>query len=128
MILTNFSHLISERSRAVRKLFRKETYITHLYVTAGSDKITPENRILKTRQKPLWVREHSGHACGFEADRDENAAYTVLKLGLEELGVEFSFADIGLGETESTPAETATASGTVTVPASRVAETGCLHS
>jgi putative transposase len=25
-------------------------------------------------EKPLWVREHSCPACGFEADRDANAA------------------------------------------------------
>ena len=28
--------------------------------------------------KPLWVREHSCPACGFEADRDENAAWNIL--------------------------------------------------
>ena len=26
-------------------------------------------------EKPLWVREHSCPACGFEADRDANAAW-----------------------------------------------------
>jgi putative transposase len=78
--------------------------------------------------KPLWVREHSCPSCGFEADRDENAAYNVLKRGLEELGVEYSLANIGLGETESRPAETVTAADTVTMSASHVIETGSLHS
>lgn len=27
---------------------------------------------------PLWVREHSCPTCGFETDRDENAAYSVV--------------------------------------------------
>ena len=39
--------------------------------------------------KSLWVREHSCPSCGFEADRDENASYNVLKLGLDELGIEY---------------------------------------
>ncbi len=56
--------------------------------------------------KELWVREHSCPSCGFEADRDENASYNVLKLGLEELGIEFDVdAVVGLGEAESTSAE-----------------------
>jgi len=29
-------------------------------------------------EKPLWIREHSCPACGFEADRDENAAINIL--------------------------------------------------
>ena len=33
--------------------------------------------------KPLWVREHSCPACGFEADRDTNAAWVVLSRGIE---------------------------------------------
>jgi transposase len=37
--------------------------------------------------KPLWVREHSCPACGFEADRDANAAWNILSRGLTELGV-----------------------------------------
>ena len=37
--------------------------------------------------KPLWVREHSCPACGFEADRDLNAAVNILFRGLSELGV-----------------------------------------
>jgi putative transposase len=35
--------------------------------------------------KPLWVREHSCPACGFEADRDANASYNVLARGLNQL-------------------------------------------
>lgn len=33
-------------------------------------------------EKPLWVREHSCPSCGFEADRDANAAWNVLSRGL----------------------------------------------
>lgn len=65
--------------------------------------------------KPLWVREHSCPACGFELDRDWNAALNVQSRGLEKLGVVHS---------EETPVETATAVETISVSASRVVETG----
>jgi putative transposase len=65
--------------------------------------------------KPLWVREHSCPSCGFELDRDWNAALNVKSRGLEALGVVHS---------EDTPAETATAADTLSVSASRVVETG----
>ena len=56
--------------------------------------------------KALWVRQHSCRSCGFEADRDENASYNVLKFGLEELGIEYDVdAVVGLGEAESTSSE-----------------------
>ena len=64
--------------------------------------------------KPLWVREHSCPACGFEADRDANAAWNILSRGLEDVGVVYS---------ESTPVETALPVDTV-VSANRVVETG----
>jgi len=65
--------------------------------------------------KPLWVREHSCPACGFEADRDANAAWNILSRGLTELGV---------GHSEGTPVETALPAGTNIVPAKRVVEAG----
>jgi putative transposase len=72
--------------------------------------------------KPLWVREHSCPTCGFETDRDWNAALNVLSKGLTKLGVVHS---------EATPVETATAvstdggdSSSIIVDASRVTETG----
>ncbi len=65
--------------------------------------------------KPIWVREHSCPACGFEADRDANAAWNILSRGLSELGV---------GRSEETPVETALPAGTAVVPAKRVVETG----
>jgi putative transposase len=68
--------------------------------------------------KPLWVREHSCPSCGFETDRDYNAALNVWERGLGQLGVVHS---------ESTPAETATAVDTDAIhelSASRVVETG----
>ncbi|WP_135306458.1 RNA-guided endonuclease InsQ/TnpB family protein [Haloarcula amylovorans] len=46
-------------------------------------------------EKPLWVREHSCPSCGFEADRDMNSALEVKRLGLEELGVDFGWSDLG---------------------------------
>lgn len=69
--------------------------------------------------KPLWVREHSCPACGFEVNRDLNAAFNILSRGFDEVGVVHS---------EGTPVETATAvsadgSGTV-VDASCVVEAG----
>jgi putative transposase len=70
--------------------------------------------------KPIWVREHSCPACGFETDRDANAAMNVLKRG---------FAELGLGWPEDTPVETVTATDTDDfreVSASHVVETGSL--
>jgi putative transposase len=58
-------------------------------------------------EKPPWVREHSCPSCGFEADRDYNAALEVKRLGLEQLGICDSTEKIGQGMAESTPAETA---------------------
>jgi len=66
-------------------------------------------------EKPLWVREHSCPSCGFETDRDYNAALNVWERGLDDLGV---------GHSEDTPAETGTAVDTRNVSASTVVETG----
>ena len=71
-------------------------------------------------EKALWVREHSCPTCGFETDRDENAAYNALQRGLQELGV---------GHAEVTPAETAlptstTGGSSTVVDAKCVVETG----
>ena len=70
--------------------------------------------------KPIWVREHSCPSCGFEADRDANAAMNVLQRG---------FATLGLGWPESTPVETALPTDTADfqrVSGKRVIETGSL--
>ncbi len=78
-------------------------------------------------EKPLWVREHSCPSCGFETDRDENAALEVQRLGLIELGVVDGESGVGQELAESTPAETGTAVGTRhrdVVPASAVVDTG----
>ena len=72
--------------------------------------------------KPIWVREHSCPSCGFETDRDANAAMNILQRG---------FADLGLGWPEDTPVETVTATDTTrfeSVSASYVIETGRLSS
>ncbi|UPV98977.1 transposase [Halorussus gelatinilyticus] len=65
--------------------------------------------------KPLWVREHSCPACGFEADRDANASWNVLSRGLD---------NVGAGCPESTPVETALPADTDSVSAKRVVEAG----
>ncbi|WP_255150087.1 RNA-guided endonuclease InsQ/TnpB family protein [Halorarius halobius] len=67
--------------------------------------------------KPIWVREHSCPACGFECDRDANASLNVLQRG---------FSELGLGWPESTPVETTLPTDTDSVSAKRVVETGSL--
>ncbi|MDF9746985.1 RNA-guided endonuclease InsQ/TnpB family protein [Natrinema salsiterrestre] len=86
-------------------------------------------------EKPLWVREHSCPSCGFEVDRDWNAALNVKSRGLSKLGVVHSKATSselqcdsdGLRKSHSdfrTPVETATAVDARSVSASRVVEAG----
>src|SRR6056297_3660364 len=65
--------------------------------------------------RPLWVREHSCPSCGFEADRDANAAWNILSRGIKKW--------LGAGRSESTPVETALPVDT-SVSAKRVVETG----
>jgi putative transposase len=65
-------------------------------------------------EKPLWVREHLCPSCGFEADRDANAAWNILSRGLDKVGVVHS---------ESTLVETALPVDTP-VSAKRVVDTG----
>ena len=70
--------------------------------------------------KPIWVREHSCPSCGFETDRDANAAMNVLQRG---------FSELGLGWPDSTPVETALPTDTADfhrVSAKRVVESGSL--
>ena len=67
--------------------------------------------------KPIWVREHSCPSCGFECDRDANAAMNVLQRG---------FSELGLGWPEDTPVETALPTDTTSVSAKRVIEAGSL--
>jgi len=78
--------------------------------------------------KPLWVREHSCPSCGFEADRDYNAALEIKRLGVDKLGVEANTNAVGQGMAESTPAETAFPADTEAtaddVSPKRVVETG----
>jgi len=102
--------------------YKSGLYGTHVVQVnpAGTTKECAECGV--ESDKPLWVREHRCPGCGFESDRDANASYNVFSRGLQELG---------LGQAESTPVETATAVGTdggrsSSVPASRVVETGSL--
>jgi putative transposase len=67
--------------------------------------------------KPIWVREHSCPACGFECGRDANASLNVLQRG---------FSELGLGWPEDTPVETALPTDITTMSAKRVVETGSL--
>ena len=48
--------------------------------------------------KPIWVRKHSCPACGYQNDRDLNAAKNILSRGLKQLGA---------GRSGSTPVQTA---------------------
>ena len=84
--------------------------------------------------KPLWVRKHSCPLCGFTADRGWNAAWNILSRGIKQLGAgrSESTSSKPLGGSDvrtrasllSTPVETALPTGTTTVPAKRVVETG----
>jgi len=65
--------------------------------------------------KPIWVHEHSCPVCGFEADRNANAAYNVLARGLE---------DVGVVHPEGTPVETALPTSIHSVDAKRVIDPG----
>ena len=79
-------------------------------------------------EKPLWVRQHSCPSCGFEADRDYNAALEIKRLGLEKLGIEATTNAVGQGMAESTPVETALSGENERTPnefsPKRVVETG----
>jgi len=84
--------------------------------------------------KPLWVREHSCPSCGFTADRDWNAAWNILSRGIKQLGAGRSESTSSESEDSDglrkslgdfrTPVETALSTGTTSVPAKRVIETG----
>jgi len=68
--------------------------------------------------KPIWAREHSCPACGHTEDRDLNAAKNILSRGIKQ---------IGLGQSESTPVQTALPTFTrhsASVDAKRVVEAG----
>lgn len=88
-------------------------------VEVGPEDTTKEcNQCGMKTDKPLWVREHACPSCGFETDREYNAALNVWGRGLRKLGVVHS---------EATPAETGTAVDTDAiheVSASSVVETG----
>jgi putative transposase len=66
------------------------------------------HRVVKT----LSTRTHSCPKCGFEMDRDQNAALNILKKGLSILGMEWqnsTFGQKGTGEKSRTTGEISTA-------------------
>ena len=87
---------------------------THFIEVSPVDTTTECSNCGVKTDKPLWVREHACPACGFETDRDANAARKILNRALTR---------IGMGCPESTPTETALPVETL-VPAKRVVETG----
>jgi putative transposase len=107
---------------------------TH-FVEVGPDGTTKECAQCGVEtDKPLWVREHSCPACGFEAATDANAAWNILSRGLTELGVGHSEATSSESQSDSdvraraslslTPVETALSVDTAVVSAKRVVESG----
>jgi len=116
----------NKQDAAWRQFITLLNYKAHLYGThvvqveaRGSTKECASCGV-KT-PKPIWVREHSCPSCGFETDRDANAAMNILQRG---------FSEIGLGWPEDTPVETVTATDTTqfeSVSASHVVETGSLE-
>jgi len=102
--------------------YKGDLYGTHVVQVEAEGTTKECARCGVETAKPIWVREHSCPSCGFETDRDANAAMNVLQRGFEELG---------LGWPESTPVETVTATDTTqfeSVSASHVLETGSLPS
>ena len=95
--------------------YKGELYGTHVVQVdaAGTTKECATCGVETT--KPIWVREHSCPSCGFECNRDANAAMNVLQRG---------FAELGLGWPESPPVETALPTDTTRVSTKRVVETG----
>jgi putative transposase len=62
--------------------------------------------------KTLSTRTHSCPKCGFESDRDQNAALNILKKGLSILGMEWqnsTFGQKGTASKEGTLGERCTA-------------------
>jgi putative transposase len=123
-MLEDEGNALNKQDAAWRQFITLLQYKADLY-GCYVEQVPPENTTKECAscgvevEKELWVREHSCPSCGFEADRDWNAALNVLQRGLEMLGV---------GCSEGTPVETAAAAGTEAeardVPVSRVVEAG----
>ena len=102
--------------------YKGDLYGTHVEQVEAAGTTKECARCGVETAKPIWVREQSCPSCGFETDRDANAAMNVLKRG---------FSELGLGWPEDTPVETVTATDTTqfeSVSASHVVETGSLPS
>ncbi|WP_135806807.1 RNA-guided endonuclease InsQ/TnpB family protein [Halorussus marinus] len=97
--------------------YKAELYGTHVVQVEAAGTTKECAKCGVETAKSIWVREHSCPSCGFEVDRDANAAMNVLKRG---------FAELGLGWPEDTPVETALPTDTDSVSAKRVVEAGSL--
>ena len=98
--------------------YKAELYGTHVVQVEAAGTTKECAKCGVETAKSIWVREHSCPSCGFEADRDANAAMNVLKRG---------FTKLGLGWPEDTPVETALPTDTDSVSAKRVVEAGSLR-
>ncbi len=66
--------------------YKCERERTHFVAVGPEDTIKECASCGVKTEKPLWVREHSCPACGFETDRDANAVINILSRGFEQLG------------------------------------------
>ncbi|THE64333.1 transposase [Salinadaptatus halalkaliphilus] len=119
--------------------YKAELYGTHVEQVPSRGTTKECSSCGVETEKPIWVREHSCPACGFETDRDANAVVR-LRLTGSKIACDFAtamnvlqrgFSELGLGWPEETPVETVTATDTAqfeSVSASRVIETGSLPS
>jgi putative transposase len=68
--------------------YKGDLYGTHVVQVEARGTTKECARCSMETAKPIWVREHSCLSCGFETDRDTNAAMNGLKRGFSELGLE----------------------------------------
>ncbi|SDE78092.1 putative transposase [Halorientalis regularis] len=67
--------------------YKADLYGTHVVQVEPAGTTKECARCGVETAKPIWVREHSCPSCGFETDRDANAAINVLQRGFAELGL-----------------------------------------
>ncbi|ELY83598.1 transposase, IS605 OrfB family protein [Natrinema altunense JCM 12890] len=105
-------------------LYKAESAGTEVILVDPKDTTKECSKCAVKTDKKLWQRKHSCPSCGYETDRDFNAARNILRKGIEESEI------VGKGQAEVTPADTGTAADTKNsesfcdVSASTVVETG----